>query len=399
MIRKIADVRSIAPLGRGNRSLREHNERLVLRLLRSHGELSKSELCSLTGLAAQTLTTIMDRLESDDMVLRGRPIRGSVGQPAVPFRLNENGSFAIGLKVGRRSLELGLVDAFGQIRKRSQLFSKHFFTAQYVTEFVAAELIQLRSSQPDWLMKRLCGIGIAAPSHVWEWKDTMLGLDDTLNTWKNFDLTEKIAGLSEWPVYNYNDGTAACSAELMFGEGKSESFIYFYVGFFVGGGIARDGEIVIGKSGNAGAFGSCLVPGRTAGSEQLITSASLYALELLINRSGVDGERILRNPDMWDCSEDLLNSWIREAARGIAVTSVNAAAILDCSTVLVDGAIPADVRTRLVEAVREAMRHIDTSGLDLIEVREGSVGCEARMLGAASRPLWEKYGLSGLGNV
>lgn len=42
------------------------------------------------------------------------PQRGQVGQPSIPMSLNPNGVFSIGLKIGRRSADLVLVDFLGQ---------------------------------------------------------------------------------------------------------------------------------------------------------------------------------------------------------------------------------------------------------------------------------------------
>ncbi len=57
--------------------------------------------------------------------------------------------------------------------------------------------------------------------------------------------------------------TAACGAELVFGQTKDvNDFVYFYIGSFIGGGIVINGSLYAGRSGNAGALGSMPVPGR-----------------------------------------------------------------------------------------------------------------------------------------
>src|SRR5215218_4725516 len=83
--------------------VRLYNERLVLSLIRLHGQLPKAEIAKLTGLSAQTVSVIVRQLEADGLLKRRTPQRGKVGQPLVPFELDANGAFSIGLKVGRRS--------------------------------------------------------------------------------------------------------------------------------------------------------------------------------------------------------------------------------------------------------------------------------------------------------
>ena len=59
---------------------------------------------------------IMRSLEHDGLLLKGEPLRGKVGQPSIPMSLNSNGVFSIGLKIGRRSADLVLVDFLGRQR-------------------------------------------------------------------------------------------------------------------------------------------------------------------------------------------------------------------------------------------------------------------------------------------
>ena len=87
-----------APLQRGtNQSgMRDHNERLVLILVRRHGSLAKTEIARMTRLSAQTVSVIMRELEADGLLLRGEPMRGKVGQPSVPMSLDPDGAFFLG---------------------------------------------------------------------------------------------------------------------------------------------------------------------------------------------------------------------------------------------------------------------------------------------------------------
>eukprot|EP01031_Cornospumella_fuschlensis_P042384 gene42385-51765_t len=102
--------------GSNQSGMRDHNERLVLSLLRQHGALAKSDIARITGLSAQTISVIMRALEQDGLLLRGEPVRGRIGQPSVPMHLNPEGALFLGLKIGRRSTDLVLVDFLGRVR-------------------------------------------------------------------------------------------------------------------------------------------------------------------------------------------------------------------------------------------------------------------------------------------
>ena len=105
------------PTGGANQvRVRAYNERLVLSLVRRHGSQSKAEIARRTGLSAQTVSVIMRALEKDGLLIRGAPVRGRVGQPSIPLHLNPDAVFSFGVKIGRRSADLVLMDFVGRIR-------------------------------------------------------------------------------------------------------------------------------------------------------------------------------------------------------------------------------------------------------------------------------------------
>src|SRR5437867_1190706 len=91
-----------SPEGRGTdqAGVRAYNERLILSLIRRHGRLTKVEIARLTGLSTQTTTVVINRLEADGLLSAGQRQRGRIGQPAVPFSLNPEGAFALGMMIG-----------------------------------------------------------------------------------------------------------------------------------------------------------------------------------------------------------------------------------------------------------------------------------------------------------
>ena len=106
----------LRPRGSNHVGMRQFNERVVLQAIRLHGSLPKAEIARLTHLTAQTVQIIIARLEADGLVRKLEPVRGKVGQPSVPMALNPEGAFSIGIKIGRRSMDMLLVDFGGQVR-------------------------------------------------------------------------------------------------------------------------------------------------------------------------------------------------------------------------------------------------------------------------------------------
>lgn len=371
--------------------MRLYNERLVLSLIRTHGSISKAEIARLTGLSAQTVSVIVRQLESDDLLIKGDAIKGKVGQPLQPFSLNPDGAFSIGLKVGRRSGDLLLLDLNGKVRD-SVHQPYHFPDPEEFLDFAKSGIEHMVGKLPPHLRKRISGLGIAAPFEIWKWEEEAGAPHHVMEAWKQFDLTAAMAKICDWPVLYCNDATSACAAELFFGLGQQHrNYAYFYIGYFVGGGLVINGNLFQGDKGNAAAFGSIPVPRASGGSEQLIRSASLYLLENELRNDGRDPAIIWQKDFIWDNVGPALDRWIAQAARSLAIAATGLAATLECTAVIIDGAIPGDVREKLVQAMRKASVKINQDGVLPYSVEPGTIGFDARALGAASLPLFANF--------
>ena len=381
-----------APVARGTNQagMREQNERLVLSLVRRHGALAKSEIARMTGLSVQTVSVIMRHLESDHLLRRGVPQRGRVGQPMVPLSLDPEGAFFIGVKVGRRSLDIVLVDFVGGIRHRAGVaypFPTPDRTIRRIVEEVGVcqRLLGNRA-------ERIAGVGLALPFELWSWAEEIGAPEAEMATWRGVDLRSELAARLPYPVYLQNDATAACGAELAFGDHAGlMDFIYFYVGAFVGGGLVLNGGLFAGRTGNAAALGSMPVPDGAGGSAQLIDRASLVVLERSLRAAGLPLDALYDPTGDWDRFGGHLDRWIETAAGGIAYAIAAAAAIIDFEAAVIDGAFPQAVQTRLLAAVDAELRQLDLSGINPPELRPGTIGPVARALGGASLPLFDRY--------
>ena len=58
---------------------------------------------------------------------------------------------------------------------------------------------------------------------------------------------------------------------------------------------------------------------------------------------------------------------------------------------MIDGWMPATIRAEVVRRTDAALRRLDLSGISPVQVREGTVGAQARSLGAAAIPLSQRY--------
>ncbi len=377
--------------GTNQSGMRDYNERLVLSLVRQHGALAKSDIARMTGLSAQTVSVIMRELEAEQLLLRQEPIRGRIGQPSVPMAINPDGAFFLGLKIGRRSAELVLIDFLGQVRSM-QHYAYRYPAPQDTIDFVHAGIAKARKLLTDEQDARIAGLGIAMPFELWNWADTIGAPAEIMNEWRYRKIQAEVQAVVPFPVYLQNDATSACGAELVFGEtGGLRDFVYFYIGAFAGGGVVLDGRLYDGPSGNAGALGSMPVPDRDGRTRQLIDIASIARLEKMLASHGGDGSRLWTSPDDWGNVGPDLGHWLETAGEALAYAIVSATAVIDFEAAIIDGWMPRTVLAALVASVTAAIPKIDAEGLRPPPVREGTVGIHARALGAASLPLSDRF--------
>jgi predicted NBD/HSP70 family sugar kinase len=382
---------AIVQRGTNQAGMRAQNERLVLSLVRRRGPLAKTEIARLTGLSAQTVSVIMRKLEADRLLMRGEPLRGRVGQPSVPLALDPEGAFFLGAKIGRRSLDLVVVDFAGAVRRRTTE------TYRFPTPQDAARRILAGAAEAEAALgagaARIAGLGLAMPFALWSWAEEIGAPAEAMAAWRDADLREALAARLPYPVYLQNDATAACGAELAFGAGADlRDFLYFHVGAFIGGGLVLNGGLFAGRTGNAAALGSMPVRAPEGGElVQLIDVASLVVLERRLRAAGLAAEALFEPSADWTRFEPHLGTWIAEAAPAIAQAIAAAAAVVDLEAALVDGSFPAAVQARLLEAVAAAMARLDLSGVEPPRLRAGALGAIARALGGASLPLFDRY--------
>ncbi|HTM76983.1 MAG TPA: ROK family transcriptional regulator [Devosia sp.] len=382
-----------AGLSRGtNQSgVRLYNERLVLSLIRRHGELPKADIARMTRLSPQTISIIMNQLEADGLLRRGNAVRGRVGQPSVPYSLDPDGAFFLGLKIGRRSSDVVLLDFLGRVLSR--IHEPHPCpTPQSTIALARRGVSELAGALPERQRRRVAGFGIASPFELWNWQSQFAAPPDVLDAWRHADIRADVAAVSPWPVYLHNDGTAACSAELVLGQSAhGPDFLYIFIGSFIGGGVVLNGHLFPGRTGYSGAIGPLPVRAADGGFQQILRSTSIYVLADKLKLAGIDPKVLWTDPDDWGDLGAPLAEWVADAAQDIAQAIVSALSIIEFGSIVIDGAFPRSVRATLVAAIRAAVAQFDLQGLPPINVVEGTMGSGAREIGGACLPLLANF--------
>jgi predicted NBD/HSP70 family sugar kinase len=324
--------------------------------------VAKADLARLTDLSTQTASVIINRLLDEQLVRKLDVLRGKVGQPSQPIALDPDGAYAIGIQIGRRELEVALIDFTGAPRFRAGI-SYDSPDVETVFAAIARQLGAMAKSLGAEAAARICGVGVAAPLNFGAWQGLLRMPVEDAQAWSGVDIRQRVQALTGLPVTFAKDTAAACVAELVAGRGRSlDSYLYIFVDTLTGGSLVVNGRPHAGMHGNAGAIGSMPLRAGARGQDgapmQLLSVASLVTLA---------------------SSE----AWLATAADAIAYAICNAACLVDLDGVIIDGKIDRALLARLLVEVETALQRYNWEGAARPALHAGEVGADAKVIGAA----------------
>ena len=383
----------VRPRGSNHGGMRQYNERIVLQTIRLHGPQPKADVARMTHLSSQTASVIINKLLDEGLLQRQSRLRGKIGQPSIPIALNPDGAFSIGIKIGRRGLNVLALDFAGNVRHRENLpydypQPEQVFPA--IERLLASTVTALGTHGRD----KLVGIGVAAPLHLGGWSH-LLGTPKGVNlsAWDAIDIGARVASMSDLPVEFAKDTTAACAAELVAGKGRSlPTFLYFYIGTFIGGGLVIDSHLYPGQSGNAGAVGSFPMGVAQGGAQsQLLAQASGLTLERALADAGLPPEAAHDHRALETQSLPYTQAWLAKACQAIALAIVSSTALLELDGAIIDGSLDPQLLALLIAGIHTALLDHNLEGLHMPSIQVGSVGRDAKAMGGALLPLYAHF--------
>ncbi len=363
------------------------NERSIIGLIRQNGSMSKADIARSSGLSAQSATVIVKRLVEEGMLMAGSSVRGKVGQPSTPFKLDPLGAASVGVKVGRRSTEISTMALDQSVIAHVEIEYEYPVFSDILAKSTA-EAQSLISKLDARQQNNILGVGLAIPDAVHEWESAIGAPEGAMSDWDEVAFADQLSAAIGLPVQSMNDASSACLAERMLGTATDHgSFAYIYVGTFIGGGIAIENRVFGGLTGNAGAIGSLPVEISSGKSvRQLIEAASLNFLESKATTAGLSSGPFYAPVPLSAEYRQLFEDWLTDAAPAIAFTAIASQAFLDLGVVVLDTALSPSLRDELYQAVLVALEDYDHRGLRPFDLVQGNIGIRARSLGSSLLP-------------
>jgi glucokinase-like ROK family protein len=230
------------------------NRRVILQLIRKNHSISRAELVKLTGLAAPTVSRIVDKLVNDEKLAIYKGIgHSNGGRPPVMVDFNSSDKYVLGIDLGATLIRGVLADLDAEILMEIQLPTgkeEGYHSVINNLVDVVERLMSRRGLDSDSVIG--LGVGVAG---LLDKKKKVLNFSPDFG-WRNVEFKKDIEAKVKVPVFVENSTRLMALGEKAYGQGKDlENFIVVNVGYGIAAGLVVGGQVVDGGYGYSGEFG------------------------------------------------------------------------------------------------------------------------------------------------
>lgn len=239
----VVDFNGATPADRSmeKRRLRKHS---VLNVIRRHGPLSRADITKKSGFNLPSVSTLVDELVADGLVLEEEAKAVPRGRRPIPVYLNVDAASIVGLDIGKRSTIMVVINLGGKLLTRYECKTPALKKSQAYADWARKVMEKVFREHPP--SAPLSGIGVAIPG--------MNSHPDHLSPAEMIRkaLTDRFGV----PTLVEQDGRMMALGSHWFGAGRDlANFLVINLGHGTGMGVFIDGRLYRGKGGFAGEIG------------------------------------------------------------------------------------------------------------------------------------------------
>lgn len=234
-----------------SRNVGLQNEKLVLSLLRQHGELSQAQLCRLAGLSSSTASYIVARLRGKRLI-REQPGKSSKrGAKPIMLRIHPRGQLVAGAEISPSGILIGLFDFNGEIIESVRVPIGEDHLPRKVVDLFELNLRGLLSKHRV-SEDKLVGVGLTLSGSISA--DGTVELSSPLG-WKDVPLKEMVQSRFQTRLSVYTTRVRLLAEISLVPDLASKNILLLNLGNGVGASMVVDGHLVHGATNRAGEVG------------------------------------------------------------------------------------------------------------------------------------------------
>jgi len=366
------------------------NISIIFNYLRDHGLAYRAQIARDLGISAPAVSRAIEKLLKDEYVIESEKVQVENGKKAALVSVNAERGYIVGVDLLADPVMIAVSDFGGTVHDtgRAEPMPAGADFPEYLIGAIDARLrgLEKRTARRG---AGILAIGIGVPAIVDPRTGAILGASLYENI-ATSGFRDRVSSHFKVPVFMENISNLAAIGEWKRGAGKNaRSLVFIEIGNGIGAGIILDGDLYRGAQGAAGEIGFSITEPAGLGSGAAATGylenrASLAAFRAF----GAAGSTGARYPDV----EKLLEAarrgeseaclFVRDAARHLAVATVNIMMLLNPEMVILGGAaceLPDFEALVIKPLIEDALRSYPFTPTTL---RLASLGAKASLIGA-----------------
>ena len=249
MNRKKRHSPGVAPIDSRNAGLR--NERLVMSLLRQHGELSQAQLCKLAGLSSSTACYIVGRLREKNLIVEKRGESSKRGAKPIIVSMRPRAQLVAGVEISPTSIFAGLFDFNGALVDSLRAAMSGDHPPEVVVNLVEINVRGLLSKH-GISEDSVVGVGIAVSGAISPGGVVQLSAP---MGWKDVPLRSMVQDRFRAPVYVFTTRVRIFAEISRLPTGVANDIVLINFADGVGASVAENGKLSHGATNRAGEIG------------------------------------------------------------------------------------------------------------------------------------------------
>ncbi len=377
---------------------KDYNSRIVFETVRLEGPISRAEIARQTGLTAQTVSNIVSRLLTQNLLEEGKKTQKGRGAPSTTLGIHPEGAYSIGLDFNRDHLTGILVNLLGEV------VGKIYYEIDSPTPEEAIDLmsttIEELSSLKNIDSSNIIGVGVGFPGPMEiDKNDTVSNVVNpkAFPNWNKVPVVSLLQKHIDVPIFLENNASAAAIGERWYGIGRNIlNFHYIFFGAGLGGGLIINGELVDGAHANAGEIGylptgnfvSPLCESDQPHIGEHFNLSRLY--KWLEEKSGKEIKRPQQLESLLNSNNKYFNEWIELGTKILAPSILAIEYLVDPNAIIIGGRLPLSILELLQEKI-----NVELSKIRILENGQSpklicsTTGIDAVSLGAATLPMFD----------
>lgn len=358
----------------------------VLGLIHGHRAITRSEICSITGLSRSTVAKLVTALVDLGFAFEtGSEQIDRVGRPSMGVEASKE-VLAISVHPEVDYLEVKAVAFDGSIvRSEKLLYNEPIDTHQAVGDMVRVIENLVAELQASDTSYRILGIGVIVPGQINS--STGIVRQAPHLQWYEFPIRDLLTQRVPMPVFVANDASLGCKAEMAYGAAKGATdVVYMHGTSGIGGGVFMNGTELKGFRGYAAELGHM----RISSGNDIDYSGIPGTLEALVRRDDLEVVLGLKNVSDEELEEALLNNrtpastaLARKQLEALGIATANLANIFNPEVFVLAGFLRFLYRFDQNYFHRVVKKHAIPAVLEGMQVFVNELGANSLAIGAS----------------